>query len=78
MQSIVCYLLRYIHAHSVNGMHLLFAGPSEDDCLSCTDGFIFDEKEKECVSGCPNGNYWSRDDQVRKTTEMTSHDVCLS
>ena len=78
MQSIVCYLHRYIHGHSGNGTHLFFAGPSEDDCLSCTDGFLFDEKEKECVSRCPNGNYWSQDDQVRKTTGFTHPDVCLS
>ncbi len=41
-----------------------FTGPSEDDCKSCVDGFSFDEKQKKCLSLCPNGNFYSKDDKV--------------
>ncbi|CAF0988171.1 unnamed protein product [Rotaria sordida] len=37
-------------------------GLSEDDCKSCADGFIFDEQQKQCLSLCPNGNFYSKDD----------------
>jgi hypothetical protein len=40
------------------------SGPSEDDCKTCTDGFMFDEKQKKCSSLCPNGNYYNKNDSV--------------
>ena len=39
-------------------------GSSEDDCKSCAKGFQFDEKEKVCLSLCPNGNYFDQNDDV--------------
>jgi hypothetical protein len=42
------------------------SGPSEDDCKSCADGFLFDEKQKTCSSLCPNGNFYSKDDTVSR------------
>ncbi|CAF1328959.1 unnamed protein product [Adineta steineri] len=36
-------------------------GPTEDDCRTCTKGFIFNEKEKKCLGSCPNGNYFDKD-----------------
>ncbi|CAF2914819.1 unnamed protein product [Rotaria sp. Silwood2] len=41
-------------------------GPWEYDCHSCADGFRFDEQEKQCLSLCPNGNFYSKDDKVCK------------
>jgi len=43
-----------------------FEGSSEDDCKSCVDGFSFGEKQKKCLSLCPNGNFYSKDDKVSK------------
>lgn len=48
-------------------------GPSEDDCKSCADGFILDEKLKKCFSLCPDGNYYDKNDKSCKLCE----DNCL-
>ncbi|CAF1326941.1 unnamed protein product [Adineta steineri] len=42
------------------------SGPSEDDCQSCAIGFIFNDKQKKCLSTCPNGNYFDKDDKLCK------------
>lgn len=39
-------------------------GPSENDCKSCSKGFEFNVQDKQCLSICPNGNYFDQNDNV--------------
>lgn len=43
-------------------------GPSETDCLTCAEGYVFNSNEQQCTSLCPNGNYFNRDDRVNFET----------
>ncbi|CAF0847835.1 unnamed protein product [Rotaria sp. Silwood1] len=49
-----------------NPMCRTCTGSSEDDCKSCADGFRFDEQQKQCLSLCPNGNFYNKDDNICK------------
>lgn len=52
---------------------MYFEGSFETDCKSCADGFVLDEKEKKCLSLCPNGNYYNKNEKSCKLCE----DSCL-
>ncbi|UJR15817.1 hypothetical protein I4U23_002746 [Adineta vaga] len=41
-------------------------GPSEDECKTCTEGFIYDNKQKKCSSTCSNGNFFDKDEKQCK------------
>ncbi|UJR30781.1 hypothetical protein I4U23_018301 [Adineta vaga] len=41
-------------------------GPAEDDCKTCANGFTFNEKERKCLSSCPNGNYFDKNENACK------------
>ena len=60
----------------VNGQFIIefLLGPLENDCKSCSQGFQFDPKEKQCLSLCPNGNYFHRDEHVSTIIILPSLD----
>ena len=43
-------------------------GPSENDCTSCTDGFVFNTATNKCTNTCPNGNYYNKAEDVSRWT----------
>lgn len=44
-------------------------GATEYECTACADGFTFDEKSKQCLSLCPNGNFYSKENRVSITNK---------
>ncbi|CAF3855729.1 unnamed protein product [Adineta steineri] len=60
------YYLKDKQCLKCNPMCDICSGPSEDDCQSCAIGFIFNDKQNKCLSTCPNGNFFSKDDKLCK------------
>lgn len=41
-------------------------GPTDEDCQACSAGFLFNDKDRKCLSLCPNGNYFDQGEQKCK------------
>ena len=61
------------HGGRNDGFQVFFfsrLGPTDEDCQACSAGFLFNDKDRKCLSLCPNGNYFDQGEQVSTSSSF--------